>query len=452
MSDGTTYVRRDEAELLDLAERAIAQARALGATAASARASASGGVRFVARDGMVETRLRDGHQSIGITVYRDRRSGSASTTALDPGSIARAVEQAHAIAGHAQPDPDGGLADPDWLASDPVRVPLSDPATPAAETVMAEALAIDAAVRDLRAGHPVRIAEAGAATYRDAQALALSTGFRGTGTASFHSRWASVLAGADGDVVRDQAQSHDRRIGGLTPAALLAGQAVGRAVAAVGARTMPGGPVRVLFEPRVASAIVMDVVSALSGGPQERGTSFLRGTLGRDVAAAHVDLDEDPFEPFGTASGGFDGEGVAGSARAIVEAGVVAGYFLGSRSARRLGMRSTGNADGPWNLRLTSRAPGGDRDAMLARLGDGVFVTQLMGGATDPVSGNWTRAVLGFRVAGGRIVHPVTDVTLGGTMDAMLRGIEAVGDDVERHGGLRSGSILIDRMMLGGAA
>ena len=115
-------------------------------------------------------------------------------------------------------------------------------------------------------------------------------------------------------------------------------------------------------------------------------------------------------------------------------------------------MRSTGSAEGPYNLRLSSRSAGWTRAEMLGRLGTGLFVTGLQGRATNPITGNWTRAVIGFRVEDGAIVHAVEDVTLGGAIPAMMKGIIAVGDEVERNGAIRTGSIVIDDMQVGGDA
>ncbi|MEH3038281.1 MAG: metallopeptidase TldD-related protein [Sphingomonas adhaesiva] len=450
MTTARHYTQWSEAALRDAAAAAVERAVALGADAASANVRAGGGVRFVARGGTIETRLRDGYQSLGVTVFRDGRNGSASATALDSASIARVAEEAVAIARRVEPDAGTGLADRDWLAWDGAMPALDAGDQPEADELIATTTEIEAGAARHDAG--VRVVEAGTTSQEALMALATSDGFCRSAASSLHGRWLVVMAQGAGGAMQDHADGYERRLADLPSAGALAAQAVTRATGRLGARAMPGGTMPVLFDPRVAPAIVGDLVGALSGGSQERGTTFLRDAIGRAVAADHLDLIEDPSEPYGMASGGFDAEGVAGSRRPVVEGGVATGYFLATRSARRLGMRSTGNANGPWNLSLRSRLPGGDLDAMLARLGDGLFVTHLLGGATDPVTGNWTRAVAGFRVVGGRIDHPVIDVTVGGDLARMLHAIVAVGDDVERHGAIRSGSILIDGMTVGGTA
>jgi PmbA protein len=285
-----------------------------------------------------------------------------------------------------------------------------------------------------------------------AHALATSEGFCRGQTYSLHGAWVVALARDPHGAVTDNADSHDRRFDRIASMAQLAERAARRATGQLGARPVPSHDGPVLFEARVATNLLGALAAALSGQPQLRRATFLPDAVGRLVAAPHLDLVEDPFEPYGLASGAFDREGLAGRPRTILRAGVAEGLFLGMRSARRLGMRPTGNADGPWNLTLTSGAEGGSFADLCRRMGRGLIVRGLTGGALDPVTGNWTYAVSGTWVEDGVPVHAVTDVTVGGTMPDMLAGIVAVGSDRERRGALRTGSILIDTMRIGGAA
>ena len=168
---------------------------------------------------------------------------------------------------------------------------------------------------------------------------------------------------------------------------------------------------------------------------------------------AHVDVHEDPHQPKGKGSAPFDDEGVRTRARTVVEAGVLQGYFLSSYSARKLGMKTTGHAGGSQNLSLTSRLtrPGDDLDAMLRKLGRGLFVTELMGQGVNYVTGDYSRCAAGFWVEGGRIAYPVHEITIAGNMKDMLKGIVAVGADVYVQGNKSVGSILLDRLKLAGA-
>ncbi|MEG3092126.1 TldD/PmbA family protein [Sphingomonas sp. PB1R3] len=448
----TMLLTQTEADLRDAAQMAVELA---GKRGARARASVhhEGIAKIAVRAGEVETAERSGSQGLGLTVFHEGRRGSASTAAFDRASIARLVEEAMLIAGHVQPDPDADMPPAYALAfagmiptiyADSPRGPetLLDAAT----TLDGVASGIAAADSRLRAGESVAVATEGL------WALATSDGFCRSVMRSNDTRWTVMLAQDAGGSISDFAQSQQRRVEDLLSAEHLATLAAERARGSLGAKAVDSRRCPVLFEPRTAATLVGELAGALTGAAHYRRMSFLPDPIGRRVAAPHLSLHEDPFEPLGLASGGFDSEGIAGSSRAILRDGVVEGLFLSSFSGRKLGLASTGNADGYYNLRLTSSAEGGDWEAMLRRLGTGLVVSQFQGGKTDPASGNWTQAVRGLWVEDGRVVHAVNDVTLASTMDAMLNGIRAVGSDVERLGSIRTGAILIDDMQVGGRA
>jgi PmbA protein len=440
-------VTKNETALAEVALRAIEQARPAGAVA-RAVAQNSVGAQTVVRDGDVETASRDGYQSLSVTVYRDGRTGSASSASIDADAIDRAVAEALNIASLMQPDDDAGLPDPQWLAREGETVALYAPDERGTTGLIDDAFAIEAAAK----GDDWRVAGTGTSSSIGTWALATSDDFCRASSFSFHTRWCSILA-SDGDVaVQDNASSEDRRIEHLAAAEQIADLALQRTLSARGARAIGSRRCPVLFEPRVGTALFSELVGALGGEPQYSRRTFLPDPIGTAIVADHIDVAEDPFEPFGMASAPFDGEGVAGTRRKIIDAGIAKGLFLAARSARLLQMESTGNSNGPYNLRLTSKVSGGDADAMRARLGTGLVVTSILGGATEPVRGGWSYAVAGFWVENGEIAHAVKDITLAGNLTDMLRGIVAVGDDVERHGPFRNGSILIDEMQVGGAA
>ncbi|MDY0958859.1 metallopeptidase TldD-related protein [Sphingomonas sp. CFBP8993] len=448
----TMLLTQTEVDLRDAAQMAVELA---GKRGARARASVhhEGIAKIAVRAGEVETAERSGSQGLGLTVFHEGRRGSASTAAFDRASIARLVEEAMLIAGHVQPDPDADMPPAEALAfavtiptiyADSPRGP--DTLLDAATTLDGVANGIAAADSRLRAGESVAVATEGL------WALATSDGFCRSVMRSNDTRWTVMLAQDAGGSISDFAQSQQRRVEDLLSAEDLATLAAERARGSLGAKAVDSRRCPVLFEPRTAATLVGELAGALTGAAQYRRMSFLPDPIGRRVAAPHLSLHEDPFEPLGLASGGFDSEGIAGSSRAILRDGVVEGLFLSSFSGRKLGLASTGNADGYYNLRLTSSAEGGDWDAMLRRLGTGLVVSQFQGGKTDPASGNWTQAVRGLWVEDGRVVHAVNDVTLASTMDAMLNGIRAVGSDVERLGSIRTGAVLIDDMQVGGRA
>jgi PmbA protein len=211
--------------------------------------------------------------------------------------------------------------------------------------------------------------------------------------------------------------------------------------------------VPVLFESTLAAGLLGAYVQATSGGALYRKASFLPDSLGRQVLAPHLDIDEDPHVRKGKASAPFDDEGVRTARRRVVDAGVVQGWFLSSYSARKLGMRTTGHAGGSQNLRLSSRltAPGDDLDAMIRKLGRGLFVTELMGQGVNYVTGDYSRGATGFWVEGGRIAYPVHEVTIAGNLKDMFKDIVAVGADEYTLGGKTLGSVLLGRLKVAGA-
>jgi PmbA protein len=194
-------------------------------------------------------------------------------------------------------------------------------------------------------------------------------------------------------------------------------------------------------------------VQATSGGALYRKSSFLLDSLGKRVLPGHVDIHEDPHVARGKGSAPFDDEGVATRPAQVVDAGVVQSYFLSSYSARKLGMRTTGHAGGAHNLTLASRttARGDDLEAMLRKLGRGLFVIELMGQGVNYVTGDYSRGAAGFWVERGEIAFPVHEITIAGNLREMLADIAAVGADAYTMGSRTIGSVLIERMKVAGA-
>ena len=229
-------------------------------------------------------------------------------------------------------------------------------------------------------------------------------------------------------------------------------RAAERAAAKLGRKPIPGGSVRVLFAPYVATEFLDMLEDLLSGRALYRKTSCLLGREGTAILPTHVSVLEDPYIPGAIGSGVFDDEGCAGQRRAIVEEGVLRGKFLSSYTARKLGCRTTGNAGGAYNLILTSSetTPDMTEKAMLERLGTGLYVTDTIGRGLNPVTGDYSRGVSGFWVERGVIVHPVGGMTLAGNLLDMFLSVEAVGAEVYDNGARRSGSVLLGPVQLSG--
>ena len=226
-----------------------------------------------------------------------------------------------------------------------------------------------------------------------------------------------------------------------------------RTLARLKGRKIATCEVPVLFENTLAAGLLGAYVQATSGGALYRRATFLLDSVGQQVMAPHLDIEEDPFILQGKASAAFDDEGVRTRRRTVLDAGVVQGYFLSSYSARKLGLATTGHAGGAQNLVWRSRLtqPGDHLEQMLRTLGRGLFVTELMGHGVNSVTGDYSRGAAGFWVDGGRIVHPVHEVTIAGNLKDMFRRIVAVGADAYTMGGKTVGSVLVESMKVAGS-
>jgi PmbA protein len=204
----------------------------------------------------------------------------------------------------------------------------------------------------------------------------------------------------------------------------------------------------VIFEAPVAASLLSHFVTAASGGNLYRKASFLLDTLGLEIFSPLVNISENPHVLRGLASGPFDGEGVASRQRCVVQDGVLQGYFLGSYSARKLGMKTTGNSGHSFNLNL--RPTTGDLSSLIRQMRRGLVVTELMGQGVNLVNGDYSRGAAGYWVENGEIAYPVTEVTIAGNLKDIFRGIVAVGSDVLYRGSNHCGSILVEEMIIGG--
>jgi PmbA protein len=231
-------------------------------------------------------------------------------------------------------------------------------------------------------------------------------------------------------------------------------QAIGResarrTIARLGPRKLSTRRASVLFVPEIARGLIGHFVAAIRGSSQYRQSSFLLNSVGQQVFPAGFSIAERPHIPKAMGSAPFDDEGVATRDRELVADGVLTGYILSSYSARKLGLTTTGNAGGAHNLLVAPTLTGG-MDALLARLGTGLLVTELMGQGINMVTGDYSRGAAGFWVENGSIQYPVAEITIAGNVRDMLSGIAAVGDDIDARGGTRVGSILLREMTIAG--
>ncbi|MBP6798355.1 MAG: metalloprotease PmbA, partial [Luteimonas sp.] len=442
----------DSRERLDrleaLSARLLEACRAQGASQAEVSCSEERGLSVNVRMGEVETVESTRDRGIGVTVYFGRRKGSASTADLRDSSLEATVAQACAIAKFTEDDDAAGLADAERMARPgPDGWPDFDDWHPwriDADRAVDLALACEAAGRDADA----RIANSDGASVSTGESLGVyanSHGFVGAERGTHHSIGCALIAGAGEDMRRDGWYSVALAEGDLESPAAIGRKAAQRTLARLRPRTLATGEYPVLFTAEMARSLVGHLLGAISGGALYRRASFLLDSAGTRLFPEWLSMREDPFLRRGFRSAAYDNEGVATRASMLVDGGVLQRYLLGSYSARRLGLESTGNAGGVHNLEVAANAgrPGSGAgtgfDDLLRGMGRGLVVTELMGQGVNAVTGDYSRGAAGFLVEGGQIAHPVDGVTIAGNLRDMFLGIEAVGSDVDPRSHLRTG-------------
>ncbi|MBI5329453.1 MAG: metalloprotease PmbA [Betaproteobacteria bacterium] len=435
------------AELQDLAAQCLDMAKAGGGTAAEVEVSEGSGLSVSVRHAEVETIEHNRDKGVGVTVYLGQRRGHASTSDFSRDALARTVEKALAIARYTAEDDCAGLAEPALLARAAPDLDLYRPWEVSVEQAVELARACEAAALGVDAR--ISNSEGGSLSTQSSHFIyANSHGFSDGYPSSRQSLSCAVIAEANGAMQRDYWYTSARGADDLETPDAVGRRAGERTLRRLNARRLSTRQCPVLFEAPIATGLIASYVSAVSGGHLYRKSSFLLDSLGSQVFPSFFQLQERPFLPRGLASSPFDNEGVAARDRDVVQDGVVQGYFLSTYSARKLGMQSTGNAGGNHNLIVPST--GEDFDALVKKMGRGLLVTELLGQGANMVTGDYSRGAAGFWVEDGEIAYPVEEITIAGNLKDMLRGIVAVGSDVETRGSRRVGSILIDRMTLAG--
>jgi PmbA protein len=441
----------DSAERLQrlsgVAEALLAQARAAGASQAEVTCNEDAGLAVNVRMGEVETVEATRDRGIAITVYFGQRKGSASTADLREDSLAATVAQACAIARHTEADPAAGLADAGLMATTQREFDGWHPALFDADRAIDIALACEQAGRDL----DPRIANSDGASANANASLSVyanSHGFLGAERGTSYSIGCALIAGQGDAMQRDSWYSLALAQEDLEAAGAVGRKAAERTLARLAPRQLPTGEVPVLFAAEMARSLIGNYLGAVSGGALYRKASFLLDSAGTRVFPEWFAIDELPFLPRGLRSAAFDAEGVATREAPLVQGGIVQRYVLGSYSARKLGLASTGNAGGVHNLQVHANA--GGLDDLLRGMGRGLLVTELMGQGVNPITGDYSRGAAGFWVEDGAIAYPVDGITIAGNLKAMYGAIEAVGSDVDPRSHVGTGSILVGRMTVAG--
>jgi len=451
---GFSYSRPFFEQLVD---QALAHAKKLGATDAGAEASEGCGLSVGVRKGELETVERNRDKSLGVTVYVGQRRGNASTSDFSSAAIEQTVQAAYDIARFTAADPVAGLPDAADIAPPESHRDLDLFFPWALNSEEAARIALECEAAAFGTHKRITNSEGAGVSAQQSHFFSAHThGFRGGYATSRHSLSVAPIAslpGKRGEMQRDAWYSSMRDASELSAPQDVGRYAAQRALSRLGSRKIATTECPVLFESPLAAGLLGGFVQAISGGALYRKSTFLLDSLGKQIFPKHIDILEDPFILRGKGSSPFDEEGVRVQARKVVDAGRVEGYFLSSYSARKLGMKTTGNAGGSHNLVLTSRRTkaGDDLDAMLKKLGTGLFVVELMGQGVNYVTGDYSRGASGFWVENGEIAYPVHEITIAGNLKTMLKGIEAVGADAYNYGAKTVGSILINRMKVAGS-
>jgi len=430
-----------------ISARLLERCRAAGASQAEVSCSEERGLNVNVRMGSVETVESTRDRGISVTVYFGQRKGSASTADLREESLQATVDQACAIARFTEDDPAAGLADAGLMATDLREFDGWHPWALDADRAVDLALACESAGRDTDA----RIANSDGASVGSGESLSVyanSHGFVGHDRSTQHSIGCALIAGQGADMQRDGWYSLALAESDLESPAAIGRHAAQRALARLAPRQLATGEYPVLFASEMARSLIGHLLGAVSGGALYRRASFLVDSAGTQLFPDWFSIHERPFLPRGLRSAAFDAEGVATRESALVEAGVLQRYVLGSYSARKLGLQTTANAGGVHNLEVAANA--GDLDAMLRDMGRGLLITELMGQGVNNITGDYSRGAAGFWIEDGAISHAVDGITIAGNLKAIFQAIEAVGSDVDPRSHVGTGSILVGKMTVAG--
>ncbi len=433
--------------LKTLAEQIIAQAQKQGADQVDVSTSLETGFSATARQGDVETIEHHQNRSLNITVFQDHRTASVSTSDFSPEAIEAAIQKACSIVQFTGEDACLGLADPDLLAHDYPDLKLyhSWSITPKEAIDMAVSCEASALKQDKRIKHSEGVT---LNTFDATEMLANSYGFFGVYQKSSHSLSCGLVAEQNQEMAREYEYTISRDPSKLLSPQTIADQAVAKTLKRLGAKRLKTQRCPIVFHSSVARSLLGHFVSAISGVNLYRGTSFLADQLGKPVFPASMTIYQDPHVIGEVGSVPFDGDGVRTKKLDYIKDGVLVNYSLGTYSARKLGMKSTGNSGGVHNLMLNHSNK--TLDDLLKEMGTGLFVTELIGQGVSIVSGNYSRGAFGFWVENGEIQYPVHEITIAGNLKDIFKGIQCVANDVDHRRNIKTGSILLAPMMVAG--
>lgn len=435
-------------EVKDAVSEVLEHAKKLGATAAEAAMSSTSGLSVSTRMGEVETIEFNQDGGLGISVYVGNNKGSASTADLNPKTLRTVVEKAIDIAKFTSDDPFNGIADKKLLEFAPQDLDLYHPWEVSPEQGVefchqAEQAALNA---------DERIVNSDGASFSSHQGLRVYGNSHGmiAGYPRTRHSISTMVIGKEGEQMqRDSAYTIARHKDDLNDAAKVGLEAATETLAKLNSQKLGTMKVPVIFRADIANSLFGHLVSAIGGGALYRKSSFLLDSLGTKVFSDCVNISERPHLLKGLASSPFDAEGLKTVDREIIQGGELQTYLLASYAARKLSMAPTGHAGGIHNWLVEQTHA--DLKALLKTMGTGLLVTELMGQGVNTVTGDYSRGAAGFWVENGEIQYPVSEITIAGNLKDMFKAVVGLGGDIERRGGIQTGSVLIEQMQVAGS-
>ncbi|USQ12946.1 metalloprotease PmbA [Legionella lytica] len=442
-----TEVHKSTIELTQLMNDVLELAKKEGATDAAVAVNNDRGFSVDVRMGAVETVAFSEDKGVGLTVYIGQRKGGASSTDISPAALEAMVKAACDIARVSAEDPCFGLADKELMTTEYPDLDLYHPWDISPERAIELAMKCESHALSL----DKRITNSdgvNVSSYESHHGFANTNGGSGFIHTTRHSLSCSLIAADGEEMQRDYDYTTVRNAKDLIDPHHIAKNAVERALSRLGAKQVETQTVPVIFSSRVSSGLFGSLINALSGSNLYRKNTFLLDSIDQQIFPEFINVYEQPHLPGALGSSPFDAEGVPTRPNHIIEKGRVKQYVLGSYSARRLGLKTTANADGVHNLTIDPTA--GDLSDLLKKMGTGLLVTELMGQGVNGVTGDYSRGASGYWVENGEIQFPVDEITIAGNLKEMFQSILAVGNDINPNIATRCGSILIGKMMLAG--
>ena len=453
--DPMTEMTKDAGAALDLLHDLITRARRAGADAADAVLFEGTSLSHGRRLGKTEKLERSEGQDLGLRVFIGRQQAVVSSTDRSPAALTELVERAVAMARTVPEDPYCGIADPSEITHEWPALDMLDPEEPAAELLIERARAAEEAALAVAGVTNSEGAEAGWG--RSSIALAASNGFAGAYSGSSQGVSASVIAGSGTGMERDYDFASAIFAADLRDPAEIGKSAGERAVKRLGAKKMPTCRCPVVFDPRVARGFISHLLGAISGPSIARGTSFLKDRLGERIFPEAITIIDDPHRHRGLRSKPFDGEGIANRRRALIDKGVLTTWLLDLRSARQLGLSTTGHAargtaspPSPSATNVWIEPGAMSPKALIADIASGFYVTEMMGMGVNGVTGDYSRGAAGFWIENGEIAFPVSEMTVAGNLKHIFARLQAA-DDLEFKAGADAPTLRVDDLTVAGA-